>query len=79
MAIHLAKEIEAEINSKMRSGRYRSANAVIREGLALIEVREALRKAVREGEAQLASGEAVTRSQSRRRMKRLAASFQKTR
>ena len=49
MAIHLAKDIEAEITAKMRSGRYRSVNRVIREGLALIEAREALRKAVREG------------------------------
>ncbi|HVO26064.1 MAG TPA: type II toxin-antitoxin system ParD family antitoxin [Candidatus Margulisiibacteriota bacterium] len=56
MAIHLAKEIEAEINAKLRSGRYRSANAVIRDGLALIEAREALRQAVRDGEAQLARG-----------------------
>jgi putative addiction module CopG family antidote len=76
MGIHLAKEIEDEINAKMRSGRYPSANAVIREGLALIEAREAFRKAVREGEAQLARGEVVTRSQSRRRMKKLAASIQ---
>lgn len=76
MALHLTKEIEAEITAKVRSGRYPSANAVIREGLALIEAREALRKAVREGEAQLARGEVVTRSQSRRRMKKLAASIQ---
>jgi len=79
MAIHLAKEIEDEINAAVRSGGYRSPNEVIREGLALIAAREALRKAVREGEAQLARGEVVTRSQSRRRMRRLAASFQNPR
>ena len=79
MAIHLAKKIEDTINATVRSGGYRSANDVIREGLALIEAREALRKAVREGEAQLARGEVVTRSQSRRRMKRLAASFPNSR
>jgi putative addiction module CopG family antidote len=75
MAIHLAKEIEAEINATVRSGGYRSANEVIREGLGLIEAREALRRAVRDGEAQLARGEVVTRSHSRRRMKNLAASL----
>ncbi len=79
MAIHLAKDIEAEINATVRSGRYRSANEVIREGLGLIEARDALRRAVRDGEAQLARGEVVTRAQSRRRMKKLAASLQNTR
>jgi len=79
VAIHLAKEIEAEINATVRSGRYRSPTEVVREGLALIEAREAFRKAVREGEAQLARGEVVARSQSRRRMKKLAASLQNTR
>lgn len=79
MAIHLAKEIEAEINATVRAGGYRSPNDVIREGLALIEARAAFRKAVREGEMQLARGEVVTRSQSRRRIKKLAAEFQNTR
>ena len=79
MAIHLAKKIEAEINATVRAGGYRSPNEVIREGLALIEAREAFRKAVRDGEAQLAQGNVVTRSQSRRRMKKLAASFQNAR
>ena len=79
MAIQLAKKIKAEINAAVRAGGYRSPNEVIREGLALIEAREAFRKAVREGEAQLAHGNVITRSQSRRRMKKLAASFQNTR
>jgi putative addiction module CopG family antidote len=79
MAIHLAKKIEAEINATVRAGGYRSPNEVIREGLALIEAREAFRKAVRQGEAQLARGGVVTRSQSRRRMKKLAAQLQRTR
>ena len=79
MAIHLAKKIEDEINATVRSGGYRSPNEVVREGLALIEAREAFRKAVREGEAQLARGDVVTQSQTRRRMKKLAASFQNTR
>ncbi len=79
MAIHLAKEIEAEINATVRAGGYRSPNDVIREGLALIEAREAFRKAVRAGETQLARGEFVTHSQSRRRMKKLAAQLRSTR
>lgn len=79
MPLHVAKETEQELEAKVRSGAYPSVDRVIREGLALIEAREAFRRAVREGDAQLACGETVTRSQSRRRMRKLAREFQKAR
>lgn len=79
MPLHVAKETEQELKAKVRSGAYPSVDRVIREGLALIEAREAFRQAVREGDAQLARGETVTQSQSRRRMRKLAREFQKAR
>jgi putative addiction module CopG family antidote len=79
MAIQLTKATEHELKAKVHSGPYRSVNDVIREGLALIEERDAFRQAVREGEAQLARGQIVTRSQSRARMRKLAAQLKKTR
>jgi Arc/MetJ-type ribon-helix-helix transcriptional regulator len=79
MPLHVAKETEQELRAKVRSGAYPSVDRVIREGLALIEAREAFRQAVREGDAQLALGDTVTRSQSRRRMRKLAKELQKAR
>jgi Arc/MetJ-type ribon-helix-helix transcriptional regulator len=79
MPLHVAKETEQELEAKVRSGAYPSVDRVIREGLALIEAREAFRRAVREGDAQLGRGETVTRLQSRRRMRKLANEFQTTR
>ena len=60
MAIQLTKATEHELKAKVHSGPYRSVNAVIREGLALIAERDAFRQAVREGEAQLARGQIAT-------------------
>ncbi len=79
MSLHVAKETEQELRAKVHSGAYRSVNEVIREGLALIEAREAFRQAVRDGEAQLVRREVVTRSQSRARMRKLAAQLKKAR
>jgi antitoxin ParD1/3/4 len=59
MALHLAKELEAKIDAKVRSGAYRSADDVIREGLGLIDAREELRQAIAAGAAQLDRGEGI--------------------
>jgi antitoxin ParD1/3/4 len=59
MAIHLAKELEAEIDAKVRSGAYQSADDVVREGLGLIDAREELRQAIAAGAAELDRGEGI--------------------
>ena len=59
MAIHLNRELEAEIDAKVRSGAYRSADDVVREGLGLINAREELRQAIAAGAAQLDRGEGI--------------------
>lgn len=69
MAINLSKQTEEEVEAKVRSGIYRSADEVIQEGLALIEAREAFRKAVAEGEAELDRREYVSAAESRRRVR----------
>jgi putative addiction module CopG family antidote len=72
MPLQVTKEIEQEIEDKVRSGAYESADELIREGLALIEAREAFRRAVAEGQAELDRGEYVIREDSRQRMAELA-------
>ena len=57
MAIQLTKDIERRVLQHVISGSYRSAASVIRDGLALIESREAFRRAVAEGRAQCYRGE----------------------
>jgi putative addiction module CopG family antidote len=69
MAVILTKETEREIEAKIRSGDYQTPDAVIREGLALIEARDAFRRAVAAGEAELDRGEYVTAEESRRRVR----------
>ena len=59
MAIHIKRELEAEIDAKVRSGADRSADDVIREGLGLINAREELRQAIAAGAAQLDCGEGI--------------------
>jgi antitoxin ParD1/3/4 len=59
MAIHLNKDLEAEIDRRVRSGAYRSADDLIREGLELINAREELRQAIAAGAAQLDRGEGI--------------------
>ncbi|MEK7188104.1 MAG: type II toxin-antitoxin system ParD family antitoxin [Patescibacteria group bacterium] len=72
MPLNVTKQTEQEIEEKVRSGGYQSADELIQEGLALIEAREAFRRAVAEGQAELDRGEYVTREESRRRMAELA-------
>jgi len=59
MPLSLSKETEQEVEAKVRSGAYRSADEVIREGLELIDAREELRKAIADGAAQLDRGEGI--------------------
>lgn len=59
MAIYLNEELESEIAAKVRSGAYRSADDVIREGLDLINAREELRQAIAAGAAQLDRREGI--------------------
>ncbi len=59
MALNLTKETELEVEETVRSGAYRSADEVIREGLDLIKAREKLRAAIAEGAAQLDRGEGI--------------------
>lgn len=59
MPLNVAKETEQEIEAKVRTGKYNSADEVIREGLDLINAREEFRKAIDEGAAQLDRGEGI--------------------
>lgn len=63
---------EKRVAEKVRTGAFESEDDVVREGLELIEAREAFRQAVAEGQAELDRGEYVTRDESRRRMAELA-------
>ena len=69
MALNLTAQTEKEVEAKVRSGGYRSADDVIQEGLALLDAREAFRQAVAEGEAELDRGEYVTAEESRGRVR----------
>jgi len=79
MAIQLTKAVEAEIDAAIRGGSYRSANEVVREGLALIKARAQLRKAIADGAAQLDRGEVVTRSEMLATFRKLRAGRRKER
>jgi antitoxin ParD1/3/4 len=46
--VNLTPELEGLIRQKVSSGRYNSASEVVREGLRLVEEREAKLKALRE-------------------------------
>ena len=59
MAIRLNRELETEIDAKVRSAAYRSADDVAREGLGLINAREELRQAIAVGAAQLDRAEGI--------------------
>ena len=67
MNVSLTDELEALVNEKVESGRYRSASEVVREGLRLLEERdqlkalqqEALRERIRAGVEQAESGELI--------------------
>jgi len=77
MAIQLTKETEDRLREKLTSGPYTSEDEVVRAGLDLLEHSEALRKAVAEGDAQLARGQVVTESESRRRIEKLFADLER--
>jgi antitoxin ParD1/3/4 len=62
MIVELGPELEALIEEKVRSGRYRDASEVVRESLQLLDARdrhERLKRAVAVGDEQFARGEAV--------------------
>ena len=65
MSVHLKKETEERLREQVASGTFRSEEDVVRAGLELIEDSEALRKAVDEGEAQIAVSQIITASESR--------------
>lgn len=68
---------EQRVAEKVRTGAFQSEDDVVREGLELIDAREAFRQAVAEGQAQLDRGEHVTREESRRRMAEIADHYRK--
>lgn len=71
MAIDLTKKTEERLREKVASGAYRSADDVIQAGLERLEESEALRAAIAEAEDQVAHGQVVPESESRRRTREL--------
>ena len=67
MNVSLTPELEKFVAQKVQSGLYQTASEVIREGLRLLEERDALhqarlyemRQAIQDGNAQLACGEGL--------------------
>lgn len=63
MNVSLTPELEKLVNEEVKSGRYKSASEVVREGLRLIRLREAkleaLRRDIQEGIDELDRGEGV--------------------
>jgi antitoxin ParD1/3/4 len=67
MNVSLTPELEKFVIEKVQSGLYQTASEVIREGLRLLEERDALRQArldeirqaIQDGNAQLARGEGL--------------------
>jgi antitoxin ParD1/3/4 len=63
MNVSLTPELEKFVNDEVRSGRYKSASEVVREGLRLIRPREAkikqLRRDIQEGIDELDRGEGI--------------------
>ncbi len=59
MAIDVSREFEAELESRLRSGRYRSAEELLREALHLVDERDEIREAVAQGTAEADRGEFV--------------------
>jgi antitoxin ParD1/3/4 len=59
MAIDVSSEFEAELESRLRSGRYRSAEELLREALHLVDERDGIREAVAQGVAEADRGEFV--------------------
>ncbi len=59
MAIEVSKELEAELESRLKTGRYRSAEELLRDALSLVDERDAIREAVAQGAAEADRGEFV--------------------
>jgi antitoxin ParD1/3/4 len=67
MNVSLTPELEKFVAQKVQSGLYQTASEVVREGLRLLEERDALRQArlddirqaIQDGNAQLARGEGL--------------------
>lgn len=63
MNVSLTPELEALVNEEVRSGRYKSASEVVREGLRLIQLRKArvaaLKRELAIGISQLDRGEGI--------------------
>jgi antitoxin ParD1/3/4 len=78
MNISLTPELERLVDEKVKSGRYASASEVIREGLRLLEEKEALRQErlavvqgkIKRGLEQLDQGLGLTGEDARRRIRR---------
>ena len=78
MNISLTPELERLVDEKVKSGRYASASEVIREGLRLLEEKEALRQQrlavvqdkIKRGLEQLDQGLGLTGEDARGRIRR---------
>ena len=57
MPIKLTKQTDQALAKSVREGSFRSADEVIREGIALVRARQAFRLAVQEGAAYADRGE----------------------
>jgi antitoxin ParD1/3/4 len=57
MAIQVSRELEAEVESRVKKGRYQSAEQLLREALDLVDERDAIREAVAQGIAEADRGE----------------------
>ena len=59
MGIDVSREFEAELESRLKRGRYRSAEELLREALRLVDERDEIREAVAQGVAEADRGEFV--------------------
>lgn len=59
MAIDVSREFEAELESRLKTGRYRSVEELLREALHLVDERDEIREAVAQGAAEADRGEFV--------------------
>jgi antitoxin ParD1/3/4 len=57
MAINVSREIEAEVEDRVRRGEYRSAEDLLRDALRLVDERARLRAAIEEGATEADRGD----------------------
>jgi antitoxin ParD1/3/4 len=57
MAINVSRELEAEVEDRVRRGQYRSAEDLLRDALRLVDERARLRAAIEEGATEADRGE----------------------